>query len=72
MNLTRRKSLAFRRSGSDNRPLICDGYTTLVPQPFADLRDRRAAHFLSTTCGKDQFDCGASGRTPPAIRWISA
>jgi len=71
MSLTLQKSLGFRRSASDNRLLICDGYTTLVPLPFGDPHDCRAAHFLSTICGKDQFDCGASGRTAPAIGRIS-
>jgi dienelactone hydrolase len=50
--------------------LIEDGYTALVPLLFGEPGDNRFSYNLFHICGKDQFDCGGSGRTPPPVAWI--
>lgn len=50
--------------------LIEDGYTALVPLLFGKPGDDRFLYNLFHICGKEKFDCGGSGRTPPALEWI--
>jgi dienelactone hydrolase len=50
--------------------LINKGYTALVPLLFGYPGDDRFAHNLFQVCGKDQFDCSASGSSPRALEWI--
>jgi dienelactone hydrolase len=52
------------------KKLVGEGYTALVPLLFGAPCDNRFAHFVHTVCRKDQFDCGRSGKTPPAVDWI--
>jgi dienelactone hydrolase len=52
------------------KKLVCEGYTVLAPLLFGIPGGNRFLHFALTICGKDQFDCGGSGTTPPAVNWI--
>jgi len=50
--------------------LVCQGYTVILPLLFGVPGQDRFLHSLFTVCGKDQFDCGGSGRTPKPLTWI--
>ncbi len=50
--------------------LIAEGYTAVLPLLFGKPGDDRFLHSYFSICGKNQFDCDGTGRTPPPLQWI--